>query len=85
MCILGLPEVVYPVGLFGIDIGPEGLCNRLDRAFNTAVYFLVNSGRWHEVNIDSFVEFFKEIGDKQWSSIRGDFLRYSIIAADLTY
>ena len=85
MCILCLPEVVYPVGLFGIDIGSEGLCDRLDGAFCTAVCLLVKSGRWHEVNIESFMEFFKEVGDKLRSSIRNDFLGYSMIAVDLTY
>ena len=44
MCVFGLPEVVYPVGLFGIDIGSEGLCDRLDGAFCTAVCLLVKSG-----------------------------------------
>ena len=44
MCILGLPEVVYPVGLFGIDIGSEGLCNRPDDAFSTAVCLLGKGG-----------------------------------------
>ena len=85
MGVLSLPEVVYPVGLFGIDIGSEGLCNRFDGAFGTAVCLLVKCGRWHEVNIESFVEFSKEIGDKLGSSIRDDFLGYSVIAVDLTY
>ena len=87
MCILGLldSEVVYPVGLFGIDIGSEGLCNRLDGAFCTAVCLLVKSGRWHEVDIESFVEFSKEIGYKLRSSIRDDFLEYSVVAVDLTH
>ena len=85
MCILGLPEVVYPGDLFGVDIGSEGLCNRLDGAFSAAVCLLVKGGRWHEVNIESFVEFSKEIGDKLGSSIRDDFLGYSMIAIDLTY
>ena len=44
MCLLGLPEVVYTVGLFGINIGSEGLCNRFDGAFCTAVCLLVKSG-----------------------------------------
>ena len=85
MCILGLPEVVYPVGLFGIDIGSEGLCDWFDGAFCTAVCLLVKGGSWHEVNIESFVEFSKEIGDKLRSSIRDDFLRYSMLTVDLTY
>ena len=70
MCVLGLPEVVYPVGLFGIDIGPEGLCDRFDGAFCAAVCLLVEGSRWHEVNIECFVEFSKEIGDKLRSSVR---------------
>ena len=85
MCVLGLPEVVHPVGLFGIDIGSEGLRNRFDGALCTAVCLLVKGGRWHEVNIESFVEFSKEIGDKLGSSIRDDFLGYSVVAVDLTY
>ena len=85
MYILGLPEMVYPVGLFGIDIGSEGLHDCLDGAFCTAVCLLVKGCQWHEVNIESFVEFSKEIGDKLGSSIRDDFLRYSMIAVDLTY
>ena len=85
MCVLGLPEVVYPVGLFGIDIGAEGLCDCFDGAFRTAVRLLVECGRWHEVNIEGFVEFSKEIGDKLGSSIRDDFLGYSVVAVDLTY
>ena len=47
MCVLCLPEVVYPVGLFGIDVCSEGLCDRLDGAFCTAVCLLVKGGRWH--------------------------------------
>ena len=85
MCILGLPKMVYPVGLFGINVGSEGLCDRLDGAFCTAVYLLVKGSRWHEVNIESFVEFCKQIGDKLGSSIRDDFLWYSVVAVDLTY
>ena len=85
MCILGLSEMVYPVSLFGIDIGSEGLRNRLDGAFCTAIGLLVKGGGWHEVNIEGFVEFSKEIGDKLGSSIRDDFLGYSVIAVDLTY
>ena len=85
MCVLGLPEVVYPVSLFGIDIGSEGLCDCLDSAFGTAICFLVKGGQWHEVNIESFVQFSKEIGDKLGSSIRDDFLEYSVVAVDLTY
>ena len=85
MCVLGLPEVVYPVGLFGIDIGSEGLCDRLDGAFCTAVCLLVKGGRWHKVNIESFVEFSKEIGDKLGSSIRDDFLGDSLVGVDLAY
>ena len=85
MCVLGLPEVVHPVGLFGIDIGSEGLRDRFDGAFRTAVCLLVKGGRWHEVNIKSFMEFSKEVGDKLRSSIRDDFLGYSVVAVDLTY
>ena len=85
MYVLGLPEVVYPVGLFGINIGSEGLCDRLDGAFGTVVCLLVKGGRWHKVNIESFVEFSKEIGDNLRSSIRDDFLGYSVIVVDLTY
>ena len=85
MGVLGLPEVVYPVGLFGIDIGSEGLCDRFDGAFCTAVCLLIKGGRWHEVNIEGFVEFSKEIGYKLGSSIRDDFLGYSVVAVDLTY
>ena len=85
MYILGLPEVIYPVGLFGIDIYSEGLCNELDGAFCTAVCLLVKGGRWHKVNIESFMEFCKEIGDKLGSLIRDDFLGNSVIAVDLTY
>ena len=85
MCILGLPEMVYPVDLFGIDIYSEGLCDRPDSAFGTAICLLVKGGRWHEVNIESFVEFSKEIGDKLGSSIRDDFLGYSVIVIHLTY
>ena len=44
MCILGLPEVVYPVGLFGIYICSEGLCDRFDGTFGTAVCLLVKGG-----------------------------------------
>ena len=55
MCVLGLPEVVYPVGLPGIDIGSEGRCNRLDGAFCTAVCLLVKGSRWYEMNIESFI------------------------------
>ena len=83
--VLALPEVVYPVGLFGIDIGLEGLCDCFDGAFSTAICLLVKSGRWHEVNIKSFVKFSKEIGYKLGSSIRDDFLGCSVIAVDLTY
>ena len=85
MCILGLPEVVYPVGLFGIDIRSEGLHNCLDGAFCTAVCLLVKSCGWHKVNIEGFVELSKEIGDKLQSTIRDDFVRYSMVAVDLTY
>ena len=85
MCVLGLPEMVYPVSLFGIHIGSQGLCNRLDGAFCATVCLLVKSGRWHKVNIEGFVEFSKEIGDNLGSSIRDDFLGYSMIAVDLTY
>ena len=85
MCVLGLPEVVNPVGLFGIDIGSERLCNRLDGAFCAAICLLVKGGRWHKVNIESFMEFSKEIGDKLRSSIKDDFLGYSVVAVDLTY
>ena len=85
MYVLGLPEMVYPVGLFGIHIGSEGLCNSLDGARYAAICLLVKGSRWHEVNIESFVEFSKEIGDKLGSSIRDDFLGYSVIAVDLTY
>ena len=45
MCVLGLPEVVYSVSLFGIDIGSEGLCDRLDGAFGTAIGLLVKGSR----------------------------------------
>ena len=85
MYIFGLPEMVYPVGLFGIDIGSEGLCDRLDCSFGTVVCLLVKGGRWHEVDIEGFVEFSKEIRDTLGSSIRDDFLGYSMIAVDLTY
>ena len=85
MYILGLPEVVSQVGLFGIEICSESLCNCLNCAFCAAVCLQVKGGRWHEVNIESFVEFSKEIGDKLGSSIRDDFLGYSMIAVDLTY
>ena len=85
MYILGLPEMIYPVGLFGIDICSKGLCDRLDSAFGTAVYLLVKGGRWQEVNIEGFVEFSKEIGDNLGTSIGDDFLGYSMIAVDLTY
>ena len=85
MCIHGFPEMVYPVGLFGIDVCSKGLCDRLDSAFGTTVCLLVKGGRWHEVNIEGFVEFSKEIGDKRGSSIRDDFLGYLMIAVDLTY
>ena len=64
MCVLGLPKVVYPVSLFGIDIGSEGLCNGFDGTFGTAICLLVKGCRWHEVNVESFVEFSKEIEDK---------------------
>ena len=77
--------MVCPVALFGIDIGSEGLCDRLDSAFGTAVCLLVKDGRWHEVNIECFVEFSKEIGYKLGSSIRDDFFGYSVVAIDLTY
>ena len=60
MRVLGLPEVIYPVGLFGIDIGMEGLCNRLDGAFCATICLLVKGGRWHKVNIESFMEFSKD-------------------------
>ena len=53
--------MLYSVGLFGIDIGSEGLCDCLDGAFCTAVYLLVDGGRWHEVNIECFMELSKEI------------------------
>ena len=53
--ILGLPKVVYPVGLFGIDICSEVLCNCIDGAFGTAVCLLVKYSRWHVVNIKSFM------------------------------
>ena len=85
MCILGLPEMVYPVGLFGIDICSKGRCDRLDSAFGTAVCLLVKGGRWYEVNIEGIIEFSKEIRDILGSSIRNDFLGYSIIVVDLTY
>ena len=85
MCVLGLPEVVYPVGLFGSDVCPESLCNRHNGAFCATVCLLVKGGRWHEVNIKSFMEFSEEIGYKLWSSIRDDFARYSMVAVDLTY
>ena len=85
MCILGLSEVVYTVDLFGIDICPEGLCNCLDGALCAAIRLLVKSSRWHKVNIEDFVEFSKEIGDKLQSSIRVDFMRNSMVAVDLTY
>ena len=84
MCIFSLPEVVYPVGLFGIDICSEGLGNHLDDVFCTAVCLLVKGGRWHEVNIECFVEFSEEIGDKLRALIRDDFVRYSMVAVDLT-
>ena len=45
MSILGLPEVVYPVGLFGINIGSKGLHNRLNGTFGTAVCLLVKGSR----------------------------------------
>ena len=38
-----------------------------------------------EVNIKSFMEFSEEIGEKLRSSIRNNFLGYSMIAVDLTY
>ena len=87
MYIFGLPKVVYPVGLFGIDIGSEGLHNRLDGAFCAAICLLVKCSRWHEVNVKSFIEFSKEIGDKLRSSIRDDFARHptGMAVADLTY
>ena len=85
MCVLGLLEVVYPVGLFGIDIGSEGLCNRLDGAFCAAVCLLMKGGRWHEVNIEGFVEFSDKVGYKLRSSIRNNLVGYSVIAVDLTY
>ena len=85
MYVLSLPVVVYPVGPFGIYICSEGLCNGLDSASCIAICLLVKGGRRHEVNIECFVEFFKDIGDKLRSSIRDDFLGYSIIAVDLTY
>ena len=85
MCILSLSKVVYPVSLFGIDVCSKGLRKRLDGAFCTAVCLLVKGCRWHEVNIESLVEFCKEIGDKLWSLIRDDFVRYPVIAVDLTY
>ena len=85
MCILGLPEMVCPVSLFGVDICSGGLCDRLDCAFGTAICLLVKGGRCHEVNIESFVEFSKEVGDNLGSSIRDDFLGYSMMAVDLTY
>ena len=37
------------------------------------------------MNIESSVEVSKEIGDKLGSSIRDDFLGYSVVAVDLTY
>ena len=37
------------------------------------------------VNIEGFVEFCKEIGYKLGSSIRDDFLGYSVVEIDLTY
>ena len=85
MCVLGLPEVVYPITLFGIDIGSEGLYNSFDGALCTAVCLLVKVGRWHEVNIESFVEFLKAIGDKLGSSIRDGFLGYFLVTVDPTY
>ena len=85
MCVLGFPEVVYPIVLFGIDICSEGLCNRLDGVFCTAVCLLVKGSQWHEVNIESFVEFCEEIGYKLWSLIRDDFMRYSMEAVEHTY
>ena len=77
--------MVYPVGLFGIDIGSKGPSNHLDGTFSTTVCLLVKGGRWHEVNIESFVEFSKEIGYQLRSWIRDDFLGYSMVALDLTY
>ena len=43
------------------------------------------NSRWHKVNIEGFVDFSKEIGYKLRSSIRDDFLGYSVVAVDLTY
>ena len=85
MCILGLRGVVYPVGLFGIDIGSKGLHNHLTSVFCTAVCFLVNGGQWHEVNIVRLVEFSKVIRYNLHSSIRHDFMRYSKVTVDHTY
>ena len=85
MGVVGLPEMVYPVGRFGIDIGSEDLCNCLDGAFCAAICLLVKGGRWHKVNIESFVECSKKIGYKLGSSIRDNFLGYSVVAVDLTY
>ena len=84
LCVLSLPEVIYAVGLFGIGVGSEGLCDCLDGVFCTAVCLLVKGSRWHEVNIESFVEFSNEIEDKLGSSIRDDYLGYSMVAVDLT-
>ena len=77
--------MVYAVGLLGIDIGSEGQRDCLDGVFCTAVGLLVKGGRWHEVNIEGFVESSKEIRDLLRSSIRDDFFGYSMIAVDLTY
>ena len=85
MCVLRLPEVVYAVGLLGIDIGSECLRNRLYGVCCSAICLLVKGYQWHKENIESFVEFPKEIGDKLGSSIRDNFLGYSMIAVDLTY
>ena len=81
----GVTAVIYPIGLSSIDIGSKCLCNCLDGAFYTTICLLLNGGRWYKVNIESFVEFYKEIGYKLWSSIRDDFIREFMIAEDLTY
>ena len=74
MCVLGLPKMVYLVRLFGIYIGSKGLCYSFDGAFYAAICLRFKGYYWHEVNIKSFMEFSKEIGDKLGSSIRDEFL-----------
>ncbi len=72
VCEFGEGEPVAPVGLSVVDEDPEILLNLLVYSFCLAVCLRMEGGRHVHRDVEHFIEFLHELGDKLRSPIRDD-------------